>query len=466
MPGLETTAPVPPAGSGTRRQLAEAVDRAGRALPLRRCGRVQQVIGLMVAANGPASSIGELCYLLPHSGARPVPAEVVGFRDRMVLLMPLGSLEGVGPGCEVEAVGRPHAVRTGEALLGRVLSGLGEPIDGGPPVLGELRPTRASPPHPLARPPVDQPVPVGVRAIDGLLTCGKGQRMGIFSGSGVGKSTMMGMIARHTGADVSVIALVGERGREVGEFLSRDLGPEGLARSVVVVATSDQPPLVRVQAAYVATTIAEYFRDQGRDVVLLMDSITRFAMALREVGLSVGEPPATRGYTPSVFAALPKLLERAGRAGSGSITGFYTVLVEGDDLSEPVTDAMRGLLDGHVVLSRELAGRGQYPAVDLLNSISRIMPQVVTPAQLAAATRVRSLVAAYRAAEDLINIGAYAPGSNPEIDTARAMVPAIGAYLRQGVDEPCGLEDSVAGLMRLAGMAGAAPAPAVGGRAG
>jgi flagellum-specific ATP synthase len=443
--------PVTAARILARQELASALDRVQAAQPVRRSGRVQQVIGLTVAANGPTASIGELCHLVPEAGRPPVPAEVVGFRDRLVLLMPLGPLDGVGPGCEVRAAGTPHTVCVGDALFGRVLNGLGEPMDGGPPVHGERRATRAMPPHPLGRPPVDEALPVGVRALDGLLTCGKGQRMGIFSGSGVGKSTLLGMIARYTAADVTVIALVGERGREVREFLTRDLGPEGLARSIVVVATSDQPALVRAQAAYVATTIAEHFRDRGRDVMLLMDSMTRFAMALREVGLSVGEPPATRGYTPSVFAALPKLLERAGRTERGSITGFYTVLVEGDDLSEPVTDAMRGLLDGHVALSRELAGRGQYPAIDLLNSISRIMPQIASAEQLRAATRVRALVSAHRAAEDLINIGAYAPGSNPEIDAARAMLPAINSYLQQAVEEPSELGAAVAGLIGLAG---------------
>jgi flagellum-specific ATP synthase len=294
---------------------------------------------------------------------------------------------------------------------------------------------------------------IGIRAVDGLLTCGKGQRMGIFSGSGVGKSTLMGMVARNTAADVTVIALVGERGREVKEFLERDLGPEGLARSVVVVATSDQPALVRTQAAYVATTIAEYFRDRGRDVMLLMDSVTRFAMALREIGLAIGEPPATRGYTPSVFAALPRLLERAGRTDRGSITAFYTVLVDGDDLNEPVTDAMRGLLDGHVLLSRDLAARGHYPAVDVLGSISRLMPQIVPPEQQTAATRIRSLLAAHRTAEDLINIGAYVPGSNPEIDTARALLPAINEFLCQGITETASPSDVQS---RLSGLTAAA----------
>ncbi len=421
---------------------------------VRLCGRVQQVVGLMVAANGPAVSIGELCYLRPGKGRLPVPAEVVGFRDRLVLLMPLGALEGVSPGCEVVAAGGEFQVSLGPDLLGRVLDGLGRPIDGKGPLTGaERRATRAMPPHPLARPPVDQPVLIGIRAVDGLLTCGKGQRMGIFSGSGVGKSTLMGMVARNTAADVTVIALVGERGREVKEFLERDLGPEGLARSVVVVATSDQPALVRTQAAYVATTIAEYFRDRGRDVMLLMDSVTRFAMALREIGLAIGEPPATRGYTPSVFAALPRLLERAGRTDRGSITAFYTVLVDGDDLNEPVTDAMRGLLDGHVLLSRDLAARGHYPAVDVLGSISRLMPQIVPPEQQTAATRIRSLLAAHRTAEDLINIGAYVPGSNPEIDTARALLPAINEFLCQGITETASPSDVQS---RLSGLTAAA----------
>ncbi|MDP2872512.1 MAG: FliI/YscN family ATPase [Bacillota bacterium] len=399
-------------------------------------GRVCQVVGLTVGAHGPASAIGELCYLVPHRARPGIPAEVVGFRDNLTLLMPFGELQGVGPGCEVVVSGHGFRVGVGQGLLGRVLDGLGRPIDGQGPVVAQARrATRAAAPDPLQRPVIDEALPVGVRALDGFLTCGKGQRMGIFSGSGVGKSTLLGMVARNTAADVSVIALVGERGREVREFLDRDLGPAGLARSVVVVATSDQPALVRIQAAYTATTIAEFFRDRGADVVLLMDSITRFAMALREVGLAIGEPPATRGYTPSVFATLPKLLERAGRAAAGSVTGFYTVLIDGDDLTEPVTDAMRGLLDGHVLLSRELAARGQYPAVDILGSVSRLMPAITDRQQQASAARLRAMLAVYRDAQDLISVGAYRPGSNPEIDAARGAVPQILAFLRQDVEE-------------------------------
>jgi len=432
-----------------------ALDRVHGVSPVRLAGRVQQVVGLMVASCGPSAGVGELCHIKPQDGRPPIPAEVVGFRDRLVLLMPLGPLEGVGAGCEVTAAGGEFVISLGPEVLGRVLDGLGRPIDGRGPIASlERRATRAIPPNPLERPPVNQRLPVGVKAIDGLLTCGRGQRMGIFSGSGVGKSTLMGMVARNTAADVTVIALVGERGREVREFLARDLGPEGLARSVVVVATSDQPAMVRIQAAYVATTIAEYFRSQGRDVMLLMDSVTRFAMALREVGLAVGEPPATRGYTPSVFAALPKLLERAGRTEDGSITGFYTVLIDGDDLSEPITDAMRGLLDGHILLSRDLAGRGHYPAVDILGSISRLMPEITSGKQQRAANIVRSLLATYRAAEDLINIGAYVPGSNPEIDTARAMLPVVNEFLLQAVDESVAEDQTVESLVQLADSAG------------
>lgn len=444
------------AGLGAMVSPIEALRAAGSRLntadPLGMRGRVCQVVGLTVAAHGPASAIGELCYLVPQRGRPGIPAEVVGFRDNLILLMPLGELEGVGPGCEVVVSGHGMRVGVSQSLLGRVLDGMGRPIDGHGPVIAQARrATKAPPPHPLTRPVISEALPVGVRAIDGFLTCGKGQRMGIFSGSGVGKSTLLGMVARNTAADVSVIALVGERGREVREFLDRDLGQDGLERSVVVVATSDQPALVRIQAAYTATTIAEYFRDHGADVVFLMDSVTRFAMALREVGLAIGEPPATRGYTPSVFATLPKLLERAGRSAQGSVTGFYTVLIDGDDLSEPITDAMRGLLDGHILLSRDLAARGQYPAVDILGSISRLMPAITDREQQASAARLRAMLAVYREAQDLISVGAYRPGSSPEIDSARALAPQIAGLLRQEVDEVAPFAQTRERMLSLAG---------------
>lgn len=452
------------AGASALQILQAAMARLGQTRAVTMRGYVRQVVGLTIAACGPSTCIGELCYLVPERGGAGIPAEVVGFREGLTLLMPLGSLDGVGPGCEVIATGHAFRVGVGSALLGRVLDGLGRPVDGRGPIIAQARrETKARPPHPLERPVIDEVLPVGVKALDGFLTCGKGQRMGIFSGSGVGKSTLLGMVARNTAAEVSVIALVGERGREVREFLERDLGPEGLARSVVVVATSDQPALVRIQAAYTATTIAEFFRDQGSNVTLLMDSVTRFAMALREVGLAIGEPPATRGYTPSVFAALPKLLERAGRSADGSITGFYTVLIDGDDLTEPITDAMRGLLDGHVLLSRDIAGRGLYPAVDILGSVSRLMPAVTDGEHQAAAVRLRALIATFRSAEDLINVGAYVPGANPEIDIARETMPKVEAFIRQAVDEPCAYEETREALMSLA--TGARPASQAGGTA-
>lgn len=424
---------------------------AQRLQPLRLAGRVAQVIGLTIESIGPPVDVGELCCLYRRPGAAPVFCEAVGFRDSRVLLMPLGEMTGVGPGTQVVAAGRPLTVGVGPGLLGRVLDGLGSPIDGcGPPPVTGRYPVHASPPHPLGRRRIDQPLTVGVRAIDGLFTCGKGQRMGIFSGSGVGKSVLMGMIAKNTSADVTVIALVGERGREVREFIERDLGPDGLKNAVVVVATSDHPALVRVKAAFVATSIAEYFRDQGADVLLMMDSVTRFAMAQREIGLAIGEPPTSRGYTPSVFALLPRLLERAGTAESGSITAFYSVLVDGDDMTEPITDAVRGILDGHVVLSRDLAARNHYPAIDVNQSISRLMIEVTDERQREAAGWVKSLIAAYREAEDLINIGAYVPGSNERIDRARAAIDDINAFLRQGIDERCAFDRTIDELANLA----------------
>jgi flagellum-specific ATP synthase len=414
-------------------------------------GQVTGVVGLVVTSRGPRAMVGELCWLSPGPGSREgLWAEVVGFRDKQTLLMPLGSLEGLSPGWEVRSTGTTHPVRVGPGLLGRVLDGLGRPMDGLGPLQSDGQyPVNASPPDALSRQRISEPLATGVRALDGLLTVGKGQRIGIFAGSGVGKSTLLGMIARGTTADVNVIGLIGERGREVREFIEEDLGPEGLARSVVVVATSDQPALVRIKGALVATAIAEYFRDQGNDVLLMMDSVTRLAMAQREVGLAVGEPPATRGYTPSVFAMLPKVLERSGNNATGSITGIYTVLVDGDDVNEPIADAVRGILDGHVVLSRRLASMNHYPAIDVLGSVSRTMPQVTTPEHRRAAGQLRSTLAVYRENEDLVNIGAYQSGANPMLDAALAKLPRINEFLTQGTHD---LTDYPTALQALAAI--------------
>lgn len=416
--------------------------------PFRLSGRVVQVVGLTVEATGLDCEIGEVCEIRAN-GSGSLLAEVVGFRERRILLMPLGEMHGIHPGSPIfplqnaDPGNRCFRAPVGEGLLGRVLDGLGNPMDNlGPLTVADTVPTYSAPPHPLNRQPISAPLATGVRAIDGLITCGRGQRIGIFAGSGVGKSTLMGMIARSSKSDVSVIALVGERGREVREFVENDLGPEGLARSVVVVSTSDQPALVRLKAAWVATTIAEYFRDQGLDVTFLMDSVTRFAMAQREVGLAIGEPPASKGYTPSVFALLPRLLERTGAGKRGSITGFYTVLVEGDDFNEPICDAVRSILDGHVVLSRDLAARNHYPAIDTLHSISRVMPAITTPTHRQHAGRVRRLLATYEKARDLINIGAYVSGSDPEIDAALVALPKIEAFLQQKEHDFTPFEDS------------------------
>ena len=409
-----------------------------------RCGQVTQVIGLTIEAQGLRVQIGELCYISSEEGQAEIPAEVMGFRDDRTLLMPLGEMRGIGPGSSVRASGSILSVPVGEALLGRVVDGLGRPIDGKGPIPAQsVYPTAGSAPPPLGRIPIEQPLETGVRAIDAFLTVGKGQRMGIFAGSGVGKSTAMGMIARHAKADVSVIALIGERGREVQEFIRRDLGADGLARSVVIVSTSDQPALLRLKGAWVATAIAEYFRDQGQDVIFLMDSVTRFAMAQREIGLAIGEPPAMKGYTPSVFALLPMLLERTGTGERGTITGFYTVLVESDDLTEPITDTVRSILDGHIVLSRELAAQNHYPAIDILESVSRVMNAITTDHHRASAGRARDLLAAYHKASDLINIGAYVQGSNPIIDQAIALMPLLRDFLRQDAHSPTPYGDTL-----------------------
>lgn len=417
---------------------------------IRNYGRVKEVVGMVIEGQGPASAIGDLCALQTREG-REVIAEVVGFREDLTLLMPLGETRGLGPGGRILPHRSCQTAKVGRGLLGRVLDGTGRPIDEkGPLVLEEERPLHAPALSPVTRQRISEPMDVGVRAINALLTLGKGQRIAIFSGSGVGKSTLLGMMARHTSARVNVVALIGERGREVREFIEKDLGVEGLSRSVVVVATSDQHPLIRMKAAYLATAMGEYFRDQGEDVLLMMDSITRFAMASREVGLAVGEPPTSKGYPPSVFGQLPKLLERVGTTPHrGSITGLYTVLVEGDDLNDPVADAIRSIADGHIVLSRELANQNHYPAIDVLGSVSRVMIDVVSEDQMAARNELLSLMAVYKKAEDMIHIGAYVEGSNPMIDLAIKRMPQIHAFLRQGVGEKVDLAESVRNLKAL-----------------
>lgn len=416
-------------------------------------GKVTQVVGLVIETNGPTVSVGELCHIYPkNANLPPIPAEVVGFREGNVMMMPIGEMQGVGPGCEVVSAQKTLQVKVGEELLGRVLDGLGNPMDGLPPIDSKLEyPLQAPPPPPLERPRISESLYVGVRAIDGLMTLGNGQRIGIMAGSGVGKSTLLSMIARNTEADISVIALVGERGREVRDFIERDLGEAGLKRAVVVVATSDQPALVRIKGAMTATAIAEFFRDQGHKVILMMDSVTRFAMAQREVGLTIGEPPATRGYTPSVFALLPKLLERAGTSDKGSITGIYTVLVDGDDMNEPIADAVRSILDGHIVLSRNIAAQNHYPAIDVLGSVSRVMNEVVSEQHVQAANNLRALMATYRDAEDLIHIGAYVKGSSKRIDAAIAKIDAINEFLRQGIFEVDTYENTQKKLIAICG---------------
>ncbi|MDR2938899.1 MAG: flagellar protein export ATPase FliI [Clostridiales bacterium] len=409
---------------------------------IKRKGRVSQVVGLTIESTGPDVNVGHICYIKSNKYSEEITAEVVGFKKNSILLMPLGDMSGIGPGSIVEASDRPVTLKVSESLLGRVLNGIGEPMDQkGPITNGKDFRVANNPPDPLKRNRIKEPLPLGVKAIDGLLTIGKGQRVGIFAGSGVGKSTLMGMRARNTKADINVIALIGERGREVKEFIEKDLGEEGLKRSVLVIATSDKPALVRLKSAEVATSIAEYFREQGKDVMLLMDSLTRYAMAQREVGLAIGEPPVSRGYTPSVFAIMPKLLERAGNSDKGSITGLYTVLVDGDDLTEPVTDAARGILDGHIVLSRKIANRNQYPAIDVLASVSRVMGDVVDKGHKKNANEVKRLMAIYTESEDLINIGAYVAGSSPDIDEAIKKHKQIIEFLSQPTDEKADFEN-------------------------
>ncbi|MFW5962089.1 MAG: flagellar protein export ATPase FliI [bacterium] len=398
-------------------------------------GHITRVIGLIIESQGPEAKIGELC-LVKNSNNETIKAEVVGFNDNKLLLMPIGKVRGVRPGASVVATGESLTVKVGNNLLGQVLNGLGEPILDDFSFKGFKEvPVISEPPNPLDRNRITKPLSLGIRAIDGMLTCGQGQRVGIFAGSGVGKSTLLGMIARNTEADINVIGLIGERGREVREFLEKDLGEEGLKKSVVIVATSDQPALVRVKAAHITTAIAEFFRDQGKEVLLMMDSITRVAMALREVGLASGEPPTTRGYPPSVFAELPQLLERTGNDNIGSITALYTVLVEGDDFNEPISDTVRGILDGHIVLSRDLAAKNHYPAIDILDSVSRVMPDIITEQHLQTVGKIKHILANYIEAEDLINIGAYQTGSNPAIDEAINKIDQVNKFLRQNMKE-------------------------------
>ncbi len=424
--------------------------RIQRADTIKRLGNVSQVVGLVVESAGPAVSVGRMCQIENRDDGSRIPAEVVGFREGKILLMPYGPIEGISPGAIVTSTQEQLRIPVGNELRGRILGGLGQPLDGKGPVLTSVtRPINGKPIPVLKRKKIRTPLRTGIRAVDTMAMIGTGQRLGIFSGSGVGKSVMLGMIARGSSADVNVIALVGERGREVREFIDRDLGPEGLKRSVVVAVSSDEPALIRIKGAMVATTIAEYFREQGMNVLLLMDSVTRVAMAQREIGLAVGEPPTTKGYTPSVFAMLPSLLERAGNSEKGSVTGLYTVLVEGDDFNEPVSDAVRSILDGHVALSRKLAAMNQYPAVDVLSSISRLMPAVATEEEQQLAAEVRSLIATYRDAEDLINIGAYVQGSNPKIDRAISKMDDLNEFFQQGIFELSDHDDSVARLKEI-----------------
>jgi len=414
-------------------------------------GKVTKVVGLITEALGPVSRLGSVCEIYPKGNMPKVKAEVLGFRDDRVLLMPLGDLRGISIGSRVVAKQQDASVDVGEALLGRVIDGLGNPIDGkGPVKTGNQYPIYASPMNPLMRKRINSPLDVGIRSINSVLPIGCGQRMGIFAGSGVGKSVLLGMIARKTTADVNVIALIGERGREVNEFIEKDLGEEGLKRSVVVVATSDDLPLIRMRGAFIATAIAEYFRDRSKQVLFMMDSVTRFAMAQREIGLATGEPPTTKGYTPSVFTHLPKLLERAGTCSNhGAITGLYTVLVEGDDMNDPIADAVRAILDGHIVLSRDLANQSHYPAIDVLKSVTRVMNDITDSKHRENVNRLKGIVTTYKKAEDLINIGAYKAGTNPKIDYAIKMIDKVNAYLRQNIDETYNYKESVRQLEEL-----------------
>lgn len=434
-------------------QLGKYRDRLEAVSPIRSCGTVTNIVGLVVESKGPVAKLGTVCDIYTRGSGQKIVAEVLGFRDNRVLLMPLEEIRGIGPGSRVVASQQKAIAPVGNALLGRVIDGLGEPIDGkGYFSPDDHYPIYSNAINPLRRQRIKKPLDLGIRALNGLLTVGCGQRIGVFAGSGVGKSVLLGMIARNTKADVNVIALIGERGREVNEFIEKDLGPQGLKRSVIVVATSDRLPLIRMRGAFLATAIAEFFRDQGLHVNLMMDSVTRFAMAQREIGLALGEPPTTKGYTPSVFTLLPKLLERAGTTDRrGTVTGLYTVLVEGDDTNEPVADAVRSILDGHVVLSRELAVLNHYPAIDIRGSISRVMEDIVSPEHKRLAGLLKETLAVYHKAEDLINIGAYAAGSNSKIDFAVQMIDRINAYLRQDISTRVTLEESIRQLKELFG---------------
>jgi flagellum-specific ATP synthase len=428
-------------------ETADAVD------PIKYVGHVIKVQGLLIESSGPQAVIGEQCRIEIPKGRGIIPAEVVGLRGNTVQLMPYGETEGIEAGCRVIASGKRLEIPVSKKLLGRVLDCTGYPLDEKGEVASKVQyPAAATPPDPLKRRRVTQRIVTGVRAIDGLLSVGRGQRLGIFAGSGVGKSTLLGMIARNTNADVNVVALIGERGREVNDFIANDLGPEGLAKTVLVVSPSNSPPLARIRGAYTATAVAEYFRDQGLDVMLLFDSVTRFARAQREIGLAIGEPPATRGYTPSVFDSMPKLLERCGTSDKGTITGFYTILVDGDDMDEPIADTVRGILDGHVVLSRRLAGANHYPAVDVLGSISRLAPAVTGPVTRKAAGLIRRHIAVYNENEDLINVGAYHQGTNPGIDEAIAKKEAIDAFLIQEVDEKSSIVETCQVMSEISGI--------------
>lgn len=412
-------------------------------------GRVLKMVGLTLEASGPAANLNDICYIIGDNPEDKKIAEVIGFRENRLLLMPYDDMTGIGIGSLVENAGSSFKVPVGEELLGKTLDGLGNPLDDAILKCNAYYPAEADPPDPLKRKIIDEVLPLGVKAVDGLLTVGKGQRIGIFAGSGVGKSTLLGMFARNTKADINVIALIGERGREVREFIERDLGEEGMKRSVLVVATSDRPALIRKKAAKTATAIAEYFRDQGKDVLLMMDSLTRFSMAQREIGLASGEPPVSRGYPPSVYAEMPKLLERAGNSNIGSITGLYTVLVDGDDFNEPITDTARSILDGHIMLSRKLAQKNHYPAIDVLQSISRVMSSIVTKDHKIAAGKLKNVLATYQDAEDLINIGAYKSGSNEDIDYAIAKIKEVNAFLMQDVNQKINFEDEIKSLMEI-----------------
>lgn len=413
-------------------------------------GKIDKIVGMTVEATGPSCNIGDVCRISIDHGEKTALAEVVGFKESKVLLMPYQDTEGIGYGSSVMNTGDKLEILVSDALIGRTVDALGFPLDGGPPIEeGKPYSINGQPSNPMTRPRIDTPIEMGVRAIDGFLTIGKGQRMGIFAGSGVGKSTLMGMLARNVKADVNVIALVGERGREVVEFMERDLGEEGKRRSVLVVATSDQPAMMRNKCALTATTIAEYFRDQGKDVLLMMDSLTRFCMAQREIGLSIGEPPVARGYTPSIYTALPKLLERSGNFEKGSITGIYTVLVEGDDTNEPIADTVRGIIDGHIILSRKIAVRNHYPAIDTLGSISRLMNDIANPEQVKIASRLRNMMSVYESNQDLISIGAYKAGSNPALDEAMAHIDRINAFLQQSVGDKVTFEETVQQMQEI-----------------